>query len=1019
MKLDSPFYFSPSTKHLAKLMMGMGLIVTILFSVVQAYLEYDRLEKEIDAQLLLIKQTHISSIVEGLWIEDEQRVQLLIDGIVNFENIVGITINKESKLLYSTGNIETYQLSKVSFALSKTYRNKIINLGELNIYIDRSKVSQKIESFIFHKLIFAALFVGFMVLLIMSAYRRSVGQPLSELTHFLEEIDLDEIKDNSFEFSNLSQNEKNNELLKVKSVIDSLFLRIGDSYQAVADQKFILDLHSIVAITDVQGTITYVNNLFCEISGYSEQELIGANHRLLNSNTHDTVFWKEMFQTITHGGVWHGEVCNKNANGELYWVDTTISSIFGDNGKPIKYIALRTDITERKQYEIELIASKEKAEAATHAKSEFLANMSHEIRTPMNGVIGMTNLLLDSKLGDDQHGKALTIRRSAESLLTIVNDILDYSKIEAGQLDIEDMEFDLRQLIGEFSSTMAFRAEEKGLEFICPATLLAHHWYLGDPTRIRQVLNNLVGNAIKFTEQGEVSVHIAMQVLPENKHQLTFQVKDTGIGVNPDQIDHLFKRFTQADGSTTRKYGGTGLGLAICKQLIDLMGGTIGASSIAGHGSTFKFCIELPVVSAPKPFDLNEHLSQSHVLVVDDNETNRVLLRELLNFWNVKHQLVEGGAQAIEAMHTAIANNRPFDLAILDMCMPEMDGAELGALIKNDPMLSKTRTMLLTSQGRRGDAQLMFKAGFAAYLSKPVDQSELYNALLQLIGLSDDQVEGVQDRLITRYTANERKQFDAKVLLVEDNATNQAVAKGVLDQFGVLTDIANNGREAIDMLNMSEYGLIFMDCQMPIMDGYEATRFIRHDKTQIKHKDLPIVAMTANAMKGDREKCLAAGMDGYIPKPISGKLVLNALEQWLPETAVITIDDIEDLRSSDNNVTTYQTKHSVFDYEALSRRMMNNEPAIEMVINIFLDDAILLERDLIEALNNNDNESLKTMLHRIKGSAANVGGDLLSELTKRLEKLAKNNDFNGVKESQLEIELAFKQLADAMKTKIT
>jgi len=1017
MKINSPFYFSPSTKHLASLMVGAGLLLAIIFSATLSYFEYERLEKEIDTQLLLIQQTYLDSIVEGLWIEDEQRIQLLIDGLVNFDNVIGVSILKDTSSLYTSGEIDAQQVTQISFDLSRSYRNKQVDLGELIIAIDRRLMEQQLKYFFITKLLFAGLFVSLMVLLFMSAYRRSVGQPLSELTLFLEHIDLDNIKTSSLKFSNLSSNEENNEFLKVKNVIDTMFLRLVESHKAVEDQKSILDLSSIVSITDIKGTITYANELFCQISGYSKQELIGENHRILNSKEHDSEFWKSMFQTIKKGGVWHGEVCNQNKAGKHYWVDTTISAILGDDGKPIKYISLRTDITERKQYEEELIYSKEKAEAATHAKSEFLANMSHEIRTPMNGVIGMTNLLLDSKLGDEQHGKALTIRRSAESLLTVVNDILDYSKIEAGQLDIEIMEFDLRQLIGEFSATMAFRAEEKNLEFICPATLLEHHWYLGDPARIRQVLNNLVGNAIKFTEQGEVSVHIGMQELPNNKHQLTFQVKDTGIGINSDQIDHLFKRFTQADGSTTRKYGGTGLGLAICKQLIGLMGGDINVSSVLGEGSNFNFCIELPVVAAPKAFNVNERLSQSHILVVDDNATNRCLMHELLKYWNVKHTLVDGGAQALEAMHDAVAKNQPFNLAILDMCMPEMDGSELGSLILNDPLLSQTRTMLLTSQGRRGDAQLMFQAGFSAYLSKPVDQSELYNALLQLIGLGD-----IQERLITRYTANERKQFNAKVLLVEDNATNQAVAKGVLDQFGVLTDIANNGREAIDMLNVSEYGLIFMDCQMPIMDGYEATQFIRNEPSQIKNKDIPIIAMTANAMKGDREKCIAAGMDDYIPKPISAKMVLNAIEAWLPDSLVTNADNNEERRLSDAGTqdTDKLAEYEVFDFNGLSRRMMNNEAAVNIVIKTFIEDAITLKSELFGMLNAKDvnNDNLAKIFHRIKGSAANVGGDVLSELAKRLEQLTKSGDLKAVQDSQTEIEISFNQLIDAMKSKI-
>lgn len=597
MNLKSLFYFSPSTRHLASLMLGVGIFATILLSLTRSYVEYNRLENNIESQLELIQQTHLSSIVDGLWIEDEQRVQLLIDGIVNYENVVGVSIDKDAKLLLSSGEVDPSIFQTSSFDLKRIYRNNEVVLGQLTIYKDQYQIKKQLIYYFLNQIIFSGLFVILMVLLFMTAYRRTVGQPLSELTHFLEDVDLNNIKNKQLTFTNLSKDTKSNEFIKVKEVIDRLFVRLSESYKNVEDQKAILDLHSLVSITDIKGTITYVNELFCETSGYLADELIGLNHNVVNSGTYSKEFWHDMFQTIRSGGVWHNEVCNRKKNGELYWVDTTISAIMGANGKPINYISLRNDITDRKRHEEELLHAKELAEAATRAKSEFLANMSHEIRTPMNGVIGMTNLLLDTDLGRAQHGKALTIRRSAEALLTVVNDILDFSKIEAGQLDIDLMEFDLRQLVGEFASSMAFRAEEKGIEFICPATLLEHHWYLGDPARIRQVLNNLVGNAIKFTEQGEVNVFIDIRERNDNSHDITFEINDTGIGIEKNQIEYLFKRFTQADGSTTRRYGGTGLGLAICKQLVDLMGGQIEVSSQIGKGSTFRFSIQLENVT--------------------------------------------------------------------------------------------------------------------------------------------------------------------------------------------------------------------------------------------------------------------------------------------------------------------------------------------------------------------------------------------------------------------------------------
>jgi two-component system sensor histidine kinase/response regulator len=759
-----------------------------------------------------------------------------------------------------------------------------------------------------------------------------------------------------------------------------------------------------IAITTPDGTTRSTNPAFTKIFGYTGEEAAGRN-------LDDMIAPSELLEearTITRdrllGGIYQLETLRKRKDGSL--VDVELHSVpLTVQGKSIGSYAMYEDISKRKQAEDDLKAAKKAAEEANRAKSAFLANMSHEIRTPMNGIIGMTDLALETELSAEQREYLEMVKTSADSLLRVINDILDFSKIEAGKLELELLPFPLRESLGETMKTLGHSAHSKHLELAWQVGPDVPEWIVGDRGRLRQMLVNLAGNAIKFTERGEVVLNVSAEQMRAESVELHFQVRDTGIGIPADKQQKIFGAFTQADESTTRKYGGTGLGLAIVQRLVTLQQGKLWLESEEGKGSVFHFTLNFGLPGktfVPPKLPEPAELRGLRVLAVDDNQTNRRILMDILKQWGMQPAEATNGKEALEILGRAEQEGSGFSLAVIDAQMPEMDGFTLARRIKGDARLTSVRIIMLSSAARSGDATRSQNAGIAAYLIKPAQPSELLDSILDT--MAGPESIASQTNVPSRSQEPSMRGPTIRILLAEDNAVNRQLAVRLLEKRGHIVTTAGNGKEALEILKNEPTDLILMDMQMPEMDGLEAIRKIRlNEKTRGGH--IPIIAVTAHALKGDRERCIESGADDYISKPINPAELHGAIDRNL---AAISAAGRTSANSSQESCS------EVVDEKDLLRRVQGDRELLSEMVSLFREEVSMLLQELRGGIDKRDATAISRVAHTLKGALGNFGCGPAYRAAVEIEAISHRKELGDVRTAVETLETEVERLKTAL-----
>ncbi len=795
-----------------------------------------------------------------------------------------------------------------------------------------------------------------------------------------------------------------------------------------------------VALLNQHGKYTYINRAHAEMYGYTTDALLGQSWKILYSKKQLAHIDENCLPHLRDSGSWHGELVGLRKDGTSFPVGISLALLFHKDQSSAGFVCTCRDITERQRAEAlihqstqtleqqnqELSKTRDQALAAARSKSEFLATMSHEIRTPLNGVIGMTDLLLDTELDARQHEMMETVKHSGEFLLTLINDILDFSKIDAGKLDLEVMDFDIRTAVDEVLDILAERAGQKNLELIGLVYATTPLQARGDPGRIRQILFNLIGNAIKFTQQGEIVVDVSVVKADTNGTNLRFAVTDTGIGIAPEAQVRLFELFTQADSSTTRKFGGTGLGLAICKQLVTLMQGEIGMISEQDQGSTFWFTIPFAIGPSSSPTTIPTiTLQDRRVCIVETHDTIRFLLQHYVQSWGMTCEVAQNGEDGFALLLERATQGRPFDIALLDHRLSDTvqeDGFSLATHIRRTPAIAKTPLILLTALGKRGEGKIAEQSGFNGYLTKPVRHAQLQQCLHMVLGSlpsSDPTPHPGPTKLITRHSVVEvEARTQLRILLAEDNVVNQKVAVRMLQKLDYQVDVVGNGRDAIEAMALTGYDLIFMDCQMPEMDGLEATRKIRElernkfkgkrekeDEEKIgprmaglssdssllpSHSKVPIIALTANALTGDRQACLDAGMDDFLTKPVRLEELSTTITKWLPHRTASEAISIAAPGKNKKDSPSFPASLDETILQNLKSLGGADDPEFFLtVVDQFLSDLPRHLEGIKQAVERQDSDALVKTAHACKGSSRSIGATLLANISYALEMMGR------------------------------
>jgi two-component system, sensor histidine kinase and response regulator len=761
--------------------------------------------------------------------------------------------------------------------------------------------------------------------------------------------------------------------------------------------------HSVV-ITDRNGLIEWVNDGFSRITGYEPFEVVGKKPgHLLQGPLTDPETVARIRAGLRSGESFTEEILNYHKDGYTYWVAMNIFPVFDKRGNIVRYMAIQNDVTHHRRAEEELQSAKEAAERANRAKSELLANMSHEIRTPMNAVIGMTDLVLDSELTVDQRDCLTIVKESAHSLLRLLGDILDFSKIEAGKLELDRVSFDVRATVALTMRVLALPAHEKGLELACDVAADVPEQVVGDPARWRQILINLVGNAIKFTPTGEVVVRIEAEPRPGEMTLLHGSVRDTGIGVPADKQQLIFKSFAQADSSMTRRFGGTGLGLAITSQLVGMMGGQVWVESRAGSGSTFHFTTLLQTglagTAASERQKIAEALHGVQVLVVDDNASSREIIHGKLTRLGAEATAAANADTALAVLRERASASRPVDVVVIDAEMPETDGFALVERIKADKSLSPALIMMLSTVHRESDVKCCRELGIGAYLTKPVVLSDLAETLFAALGLKPSPL----TVSAPRETAQKASR-SLNVLVAEDTPANQQLVIRILEKRGHRHVVAADGRQALELYQLQPFDCILMDVQMPEIDGLRVTHMIR-ELERGSGRRTPIIAMTAHAMKGNRETCLAAGMDAYVAKPLDAKELIALVEGVAVPPAAAVAPTVIPLKASPDG----------YDFEPALRRLDHDWELFDQLAQFFSQDAPGLLNEMRAAIEAGDGATLQRAAHSLKGLIRNFDAGRASQAASRLEARGRDAELDGAADDLQKLEAGVERLLDALR----